>query len=104
MWAIRCYDDVGVCNAIHVATCSGADSTKLSKVECVHTLKGLALLRTIHLGEFMLPGSRCLRSTLAAAPVLFAHAVVTVAKQSRFSAPCSWLGNLGRVPCCMVVA
>jgi hypothetical protein len=47
---------------------------------CVHALKGLALPRKSHAGEIALSGSRrLLRSTLAAAPVLFAHAVVTEA-------------------------
>jgi hypothetical protein len=47
---------------------------------CVRAVKGLALPRASHPGEIALSGSRHLRSTLAVAPVLFAHAVVTVAK------------------------
>ena len=62
-----------------VSVVGGPDSTKLSKAECVHVLKGLALPRGSHSGEITLAGSRCLLSTLAAAPVLFAHAFVTVA-------------------------
>jgi hypothetical protein len=54
---------------------------------CVHILKGLALPRVSHSGEIALSGSRCLCSTLAAAPVLFAHAVVTAAKTSTFAIP-----------------
>ncbi len=46
---------------------------------CVHVLNGLVLPRASHSGEIALAGSRRLRSTLAAAPVLFAHAVVTTA-------------------------
>lgn len=51
--------------------------------DCVHALKGLALPRVSHSGEIALSGSRRLRSTLAAAPVLFARAVVTAAKFGR---------------------
>ena len=40
-----------------------------------------------HFGEIALPGSRCLRSTLVAALVLFAHAVVTVAKSRASATP-----------------
>ena len=39
--------------------------------------KGLALPRPSHFGEIALAGSRRQRSTLAAAPLLFAHAVIT---------------------------
>ncbi len=39
--------------------------------------RGLALPRASHTGEIVQAGSRRLRSTLEAAPVLFAHAVVT---------------------------
>ena len=46
---------------------------------CAHT-QGLALPRASHPGEIALSGSRRLRPVLAAAPVLFAHAIVTVAK------------------------
>jgi hypothetical protein len=55
----------------------GADVTKLSKTEGVHALKGLALLRAGHSREIALADSRSLHATLAAAPVPFAHAVVT---------------------------
>jgi hypothetical protein len=44
--------------------------TDLSKALCVHAQKGLALPCASHSGEIALVGSRCLRSTLAAAPVL----------------------------------
>ena len=57
------------------------------KAECVRTLKGLALLRASHSGKIALAGSRRLRFTLAAAPVLFAHAVVTVAKNRTSTTP-----------------
>ena len=49
-------------------------------------LKGLALPRASHSGEIALAGSSRLRSTLAAAPVLFAHAVVTETTISRIIA------------------
>jgi hypothetical protein len=39
----------------------------------LHALKELALPRASHSGEIALAGSRLLRATLAAAPVLFAH-------------------------------
>ena len=45
--------------------------------QSMHALEELALPLS---GEIALAGSRRLRSTLAATPVLFAHAVVTVAK------------------------
>ena len=46
---------------------------------CVRTLKGLALPCASHSDKIALSGSRHLRSTLAgAAPVLLAHAIVTV--------------------------
>ena len=63
----------------HTQLFRDADTTKLRKLECVHTLKGLALPRASHSGEIALAGSRRLRSTLAAAPVHFVHAAVTVA-------------------------
>ena len=50
--------------------------TMLPKVQCVHTLNKLAIPRVIHFGEIALAGSRRLRSTLAAAPVLFAHGML----------------------------
>ena len=46
----------------------------------MHALEGLALPRASHSGEIALAGSRRLRSMLAAAPVLFTHAVVIVAE------------------------
>ncbi len=55
-------------------------STYFTKSKSGHTLKGLALPRACHFGEIALAGSRRLRSTLAAAPILFAHAVVTEIK------------------------
>ena len=45
----------------------------------VHALNGLALPTARHARQIALTGSRRLRSTLAAVPALFAHAVVTVA-------------------------
>ncbi len=47
---------------------------------CACAKKGLALPCASHSGEIALAGSRRLRSTLAAAPVRFARAVVAVAK------------------------
>ena len=41
----------------------------------MHAQKGLELPRASHPGEIALSGSRRLGSTLAVAPVLFAHAV-----------------------------
>ncbi len=58
-----------------------------SKAECVHTLKGLALPRASHSGKIALSGSRRLRSTLAAVPVLFAHDVVTEIEIGRIISP-----------------
>ncbi len=58
----------------------GADSTKHTKAEGVHAFKGLAQPRASHSSEIAMAGSRRLRSTLAAAPVLFTHAVVTEAE------------------------
>jgi hypothetical protein len=46
----------------------------------MHALNGLALLCACHSSEIALAGSRRLRSTLAAAPVLLAHAVITATK------------------------
>ncbi len=52
-----------------------------SVAQCaVHSLKGLALLRACHSSEIALAGSRRLHSMLAAAPVLYAHVVVTEIK------------------------
>ena len=51
-----------------------------SRVQCLHSLKGLALPRASHSGEIALAGSRHLRSTLAAASILSAHVVVTEIK------------------------
>ena len=48
-----------------------------TQTECVRALKGLALPRVSHSGEIALAGSHRLHSTLAAVPVLFAHAVAT---------------------------
>ena len=50
--------------------------------ECMDALKGLALPRASHSGEIALAGSRCLRFTLAAAPVLFKHDIITEANNS----------------------
>jgi hypothetical protein len=47
---------------------------------CACAKKEVKLPLVSHYGEIALSGSRRLRSTLAAAPVLFAHAVVTVAE------------------------
>ncbi len=51
----------------------------LTEAVCTHEHKGLVLRRASHSGEIALAGSHRLRSMLAAAPVLFAHAVATVA-------------------------
>ena len=47
--------------------------------ESVRTLEGLALPRASHSSDIALSGLRCQRFTLAATPVLFMHAIVTVA-------------------------
>jgi hypothetical protein len=52
----------------------------LVKTESLHCRNGLGLPRARHPGEIALAGARCLHSTLAAAPVLFVHAVVTAIK------------------------
>ncbi len=65
----------------------GGYSTYFTKSKSVHTLKGLALPRACHSGEITLAGSRRLHSTLAAAPVLFAHAVVTETNIGRIINP-----------------
>ncbi len=65
----------------------GSYSTKLPKAECVPPLRRLALPRVSHYGEIALAGSRRLRSKLAAAPVLFAHAVVIVAGKCTSTTP-----------------
>jgi hypothetical protein len=66
-----------------MAATKGASSTKLPKLEWVRAQKGLALPRASHPGEIALAGSRRLHSTLAAAPVLFAHDAVTVAEKNK---------------------
>ena len=58
-----------------------------TQAECVRALKGLALPRASHSSEIALADSRRLRSTLAAVSVLFAHAIVTVAKNRTFATP-----------------
>jgi hypothetical protein len=73
-----CARDSPVCD--HAGCGWGADSTKRVKAKCVHALNGQALPRASHFGEIALADSGRLRSTLAAAPVLFAHAAVGVAK------------------------
>ena len=50
------------------------------QAECVRAFKGLALPHASCSGEITPAGSRRLRPTLVAAPVLFAHNFVTVAK------------------------
>ncbi len=80
--AISCNSDLG-CVVTALGGVRGAYSTYFTKSKSVHTLEGLALprattesLRRDRPG-CALAGSRRLHSTLAAAPVLFAHAVVT---------------------------
>ena len=51
---------------------------------CVRALKGLALPRMSHFSEIAVAGPRRLRSTLAAALVLFADTVVTVHEHKGF--------------------
>ncbi len=53
------------------------------KAVCVQVLQGLGVTGASHSGEITLAGSRRLRSMLAVAPVLFAHAVVTETKIGR---------------------
>ena len=62
-----------------------------TQAECVHTLKGLALPRASHSSEIALVGSPRLCSTLAAEPVLFAHAVVTIVKKRTSATPSSYM-------------
>ncbi len=69
--------------------CRGGSCTQ---AECVRALKELALPRATtwrasHSGEIALSSSRRIRSAHAAAPVLFAHAVVTVAKSCTSGTP-----------------
>jgi hypothetical protein len=65
----------------------GDYSASYLKAKCVHALKGLALPRASHSREIALAGSSRLRSTLAAAQVLFAQAVVTEIKIGRIISP-----------------
>ncbi len=65
----------------------GADSNKIPKLDCMHVLKGLALPCANYPGEIALSGSRCLRCAPVAAPLIFAHAVVTDAKIYKFHSP-----------------
>ena len=58
-----------------------------NKIVCMRALKGLVPPRASHSDAIALAGSRRLRSTLAAAPVLFAHAVVTEIKIGRIISP-----------------
>ena len=58
-----------------------------TQAECERALKGLALPRASHSGEIALSGLRRLRDTLATVPVLYAQAVVTVAKNSASATP-----------------
>jgi hypothetical protein len=58
-----------------------------TQTKCVCALKGVVLLGASYSGKIALAGSCRLRSTLAAAPVLFAHAVVTVAKKHTSATP-----------------
>ncbi len=51
-----------------------------------------------HTGEIALAGSRRMRSMLAAAPVLFAHAVVTVAKNASSFCTSSSCGEVDNLP------
>ncbi len=53
----------------------------------MYALNGLALLRARQSSEIALAGSRRQRFTLAAAPVLFAHDVVTETKIGRIVMP-----------------
>ncbi len=62
----------------------GDYKTSLSGAKCVHAQIRLALPRVSHSGEIALAGSRRLRFTLAAAPVLVEHAAVTETKNKSF--------------------
>ncbi len=70
----------GINNDIDSKPTRAGDFTYFTKSKSAHTLIGLALPRACHSSEIALAGSRRLHSTLAAAPVLFAHAVVTEIK------------------------
>ena len=59
----------------------------VSKAVCVRAFKGLALLRASHSSKIARAGSRLLRSTREAAPVLFGHAIVTEIIIGRITSP-----------------
>jgi hypothetical protein len=61
------------------------NGSKCTHAECVRALKGLVLPRASHSGELALAGTRCLLPMLLAAPVLLAHAVVTVLQSCTLS-------------------
>ncbi len=68
----------------------GVDSTKLSKQECVHTRKGLALQHGWNAGDANPPGQSRRSDLRTAAPVFFTQGIVTVAKKPKrscFSTP-----------------
>ncbi len=65
----------------------GDYSPNVSKAECEHALKGLALPGASHSSEIALASSRHLCSTLAAVPVLFGHAVVLEIEIGRIITP-----------------
>jgi hypothetical protein len=62
-------------------------NTKLPKLKCVLARKRLALQHVGHSGEIV--NATAVRSILAAVPVVFAHAVVTVSKKQYFKHPYS---------------
>ena len=74
-----------ICSAIQ-----GAETTKHAKAECVHAQKraGTAARESLRRD---CPGGPChLHSTLAATPILFAHAVLTV-DEKQFLCPCCYV-------------
>ncbi len=68
------------CHNNNTILIKGGYSTYFTKSNSVHTLKGLAVPRAWDSGAIAQGGPPRLHSTLAAAPVLFAHAVVTEIK------------------------
>ena len=70
----------------HIVLVLGMIIYYFSKAVCVHAREGLVLPRASHSGEITLSGS-CMRSKLAVALVLFAHAIVTEAKNRTSATP-----------------
>ena len=65
----------------------GCQSSKHTKAECVHALKGLTLPWASHSGEIALLGVCCLHSAVAIAITLFPHAFLRVSRSKCFQHP-----------------